>query len=55
MGQEEKAKQIRSLVLSIELIKNNTTYTRADGIQESFNYREFTNFSSNSNETCVFI
>ena len=46
MGQEEKAKQIRSLALSIDLIKSNTTYTRADGIQESFNYRECINSPS---------
>ncbi len=46
MGQVEKDRKIRSLALSIELIKNNTTYTRADGTQQRFNYWESTNSPS---------
>jgi hypothetical protein len=46
MGKVGKNKKLTSLALSIELIKNNTTYTRADGVQQCFNYMESTNSPS---------
>lgn len=43
MESHNNERAIRSLAVSIELIKNNTTYTRADGIHQCFNYRESMN------------